>query len=616
MAGNEESLKKRVERLELIVADLRRTFGQQAESLPAKGPDVGAGSRESVSPVTDQDELSFPARPESAFEPPKTTTPLGKASVLPEAMYRSEFWLNKVGIGLLLFGVAFLFKYSVDQGWLTEPVRVGLGCLLGLVLLLAGIHIHDKRRKFSQVLIGGAIATFYLTVFASFQLYHLVAQPVAFACMVAVTLGAFFLSLRNDEAVLALIGAVGGLGTPFLLYTPEGSLPGLIAYTCMVLGGTSAIFFYRGWRSLLWISTIGGWVIFSVACSRDMAALGVADHWVVQAGVLFAWLAFWALPVLREVLWAGNPGKWPEPWPDWLKYRCPALKKFVLRGTAHLLTLITPLFVLVFTAAVWRLPGETFGWIVLGGSLVYGLVFNILRGRGCRTLAYTHAVAALALLTIAFCLLLEGKVLLLTLAAEAAALHLTAHKLDDRVTAICAHVLYAITAIWLAVNLADSSFKPEGRIIFNAQAMTDLAVIAAILGASYVLSSETNWLYRLGAHLAVLGWFLRELSVPDHGQAYVTIAWGVYALALLIPGLRLNSAMLRNTGLATLFLVVGKLFLVDLVFLDPIWRILLFMCFGGVFLVISYYIRVLWKQPAGPVEGSESETGHTLSSER
>ncbi|MBD0355154.1 MAG: DUF2339 domain-containing protein, partial [Rubrobacteraceae bacterium] len=34
-----------------------------------------------------------------------------------------EWWLNRVGIGLLLFGIAFLFKFAVDQNWITPPVR-------------------------------------------------------------------------------------------------------------------------------------------------------------------------------------------------------------------------------------------------------------------------------------------------------------------------------------------------------------------------------------------------------------------------------------------------------------------------------------------------------------
>ena len=43
-----------------------------------------------------------------------------------------------------------------------------------------------------------------------------------------------------------------------------------------------------------------------------------------------------------------------------------------------------------------------------------------------------------------------------------------------------------------------------------------------------------------------------------------------------------------------------KLFLVDLAVLAPVWRIMLFMGFGGLFLVLSYYFQDLWVDRATP----------------
>jgi uncharacterized membrane protein len=48
-------------------------------------------------------------------------------------------------------------------------------------------------------------------------------------------------------------------------------------------------------------------------------------------------------------------------------------------------------------------------------------------------------------------------------------------------------------------------------------------------------------------------------------------------------------------GLVTLFVVVGKLFLVDLAWVGAVWRILLFLGFGVVFLLLSYYLQSLWR---------------------
>jgi uncharacterized membrane protein len=52
--------------------------------------------------------------------------------------------------------------------------------------------------------------------------------------------------------------------------------------------------------------------------------------------------------------------------------------------------------------------------------------------------------------------------------------------------------------------------------------------------------------------------------------------------------------------MGTLLLVVGKLFLVDLSELETIWRVLLFLGFGGLFLLLSYYFRALWKSNPEP----------------
>jgi hypothetical protein len=121
-------------------------------------------------------------------------------------------------MGLLLFGLAFLFKYSIEQGWLGPAVRVGFGALTGGALLAAGLRLYDERPRLRQVLLGGSSATFYGTVFAAYQLYGLVSYPVAFGAMVTITLLTIGLALQQDVASLAVIGTAGGLGTPFLLY--------------------------------------------------------------------------------------------------------------------------------------------------------------------------------------------------------------------------------------------------------------------------------------------------------------------------------------------------------------------------------------------------------------
>ncbi len=643
-----------------------------------------------------------------------------------------EWWMNKIGIGLLLFGVAFLYLLAVEKDWIGPPTRVGVGLAVGAALLLIGLRVYEDRRDFAQVLLGGGIGAFYITGFAAFQLYALVSYPVTFGFMIAVTLLAFFLSLRQDGASLSIIGVLGGLGTPFILYNEAGTLGGLVLYACLVLAGMGAIYFYKGWVSLLTVSFIGGWMgfLFGLAGSFPFWAGPYFEiqHVVLQLGVTFAWLLFWLAPVVREVLRTRNPAAWPLPTPGRLARSLFGEDGGILRGStpAHLASTITPLVALAFTQGIWSLQEETLGWLALGGAALYALAAPVLgRFEGGRV-AYTHALVALLLLTLALVLVLDGNALLFTLAAEAAVLHHVAHRLSDRMISAGAHFLFFIDAAWLGARLAVDILitviggfgpAPEARpAVFDVPALVDLTVITLAFGASsavvprsaarayrilahsaalawiarellplphgdtwtllswalygaglYVLSRRLPewgtaagthalfavvafWLgarlvggtvepgtpgavfdlwgisdlsiialltlmalaisplppprsvhaYRLAAHVAFLAWLWRELSVLPAGDAYVTIAWGLYAVGLFVVGLRLDRGTLVRGGMATLLLVVGKLFLVDLAEVGTVWRVLLFLGFGGLFLVLSYYLRSLWRPKAGP----------------
>jgi uncharacterized membrane protein len=204
----------------------------------------------------------------------------------------------------------------------------------------------------------------------------------------------------------------------------------------------------------------------------------------------------------------------------------------------------------------------------------------------------------LLFLTLAFVQLLDGNALFLTLAVEAAALHLLSRRLPDRALLVGGHLLFALVGLWLVERLTGSvdAGAPGIRATFDTSAITDLAILGVALAASTVLRPHAATLvYRICVHAALLGWLWRELSVLPDGDAYVTVAWGLYTVALLVAGLLLARSRLVMVGMGTLLLVVAKLLLVDLISLDAVWRILLFLGFGGVFLVLSYYLQDLWR---------------------
>ncbi|WP_018247975.1 DUF2339 domain-containing protein [Orenia marismortui] len=481
-----------------------------------------------------------------------------------EKMLSFEYWLNKIGIGLLLLGIIFLFKYSLNQGWVTPQIKVGIGLAIGITLEVIGLRVYSKRARFGQVLIGGGIAALYASGFAAFQLYEIVPYLLAFVFMLAVTLYAYYLSIRQEEVVLALIGFVGGVGTPFLLYSGEGSLVNLMLYLCFIVGGTSLVYLYKGWPLLLWVSVLGGWPLISLGLIGDIS---YAERRAVQVAIVFFWLIYWIIPVLREVLWSKNKNKWSKPSLDFLKdHLSEDMMAFVNRHV-NLLVIITPLISLLYSMKLWKvgyriwdLGNSSLRWggIALAGSVVYQAVAFILKKIKVKEkLEYVHILMAFVLLTMTLIILVEGNTLIAALALETTALILVSIKLKDKIMNLMSHLIFVVVAIWLGLRLAMNDLI--GLPILNTQAIVDIVIIiCGLVTTKNIKDKRVSQIYKLFfGHLAILTLLWRELSPVPNGYHLIAIAWAAEALAEYIIAKKYDNKLLKNAS----HLVFGALLL-------------------------------------------------------
>ena len=157
---------------------------------------------------------------------------------------------NYIGAVALFFGLAFLLKYAIDNNWITPPLRVLCGYVIGIGLLFTGYHFHRKGLPiFAQGVIGAGVAVCYLCGFAAYvpavvgspHAAPMVSYPLAFVLMSLAALLAFQQSLRYDALAIALLGWVGGLLTPFILHSGHAGLTGLYLYLLFFTAGMVAI---------------------------------------------------------------------------------------------------------------------------------------------------------------------------------------------------------------------------------------------------------------------------------------------------------------------------------------------------------------------------------------
>ncbi|MFC2085825.1 DUF2339 domain-containing protein [Bacteroidota bacterium] len=525
---------------------------------------------------------------------------------LPKISISTEELLKWSGIGLVLISMGLLFKYSVDMGWLTPGVRVAMGFSAAIVLLGLGFRAHQKRPRFAQVLQGGGIATLYITLFASFQVLDVLPYETAFIGMVSTTAFALTLALWQDDAGLAVFGLLGGLATPFVLYTGRGDVAALVSYAGLLLTATTAIYLWRGWRSMLYTSAIGGCAVFLIAAGElgTPSPASFNDHLVVQLSAVFMLVAFWIAPVVRSVsLESGGEASMMPDREIAGSTGVFANLESLFRNVVHLLIVITPLVAAALTDEAWRLSDVMHGMTMIGLAALFGGMAAYLSTIDRDRLAYTHWLTVGILVTVGLMLILDGDALIVGLAIEVLILHVLASRLDDRWPLAGGHILAIFLVFWMGTRLEGSVRSPA---IINLTALSDLVVIATGFAASFAIkASRVGLVYRAVSYIAALAWISRELAGFENGQAYVTAAWSVCGIALLVAGLTREDKNLRSAGLATLAVVVAKLFLVDLAELDPIWRIVAFLGVGAGFLLVGWFVPGLWgkgatsKQEAG-----------------
>lgn len=172
-------------------------------------------------------------------------------------------WLLRVGVLILVTGIGFFLKYSIDNGLLGEQARVALTVLAGVGMIVGGVRLVGRQyHLFSQGLLGGGIAVLYFSVFAAHSFYHLLGVYPSFALMLLVTVSAAILAIRLDSMLVAIFAIIGGYCTPILLSTGQVNFVGLFSYMLLLGSGILAINLYKQWHLLNFLSFFFNYLLF------------------------------------------------------------------------------------------------------------------------------------------------------------------------------------------------------------------------------------------------------------------------------------------------------------------------------------------------------------------
>jgi len=192
-------------------------------------------------------------RPQPAAPPPSAIQPTTPSAADHEALESriGSRWLLYVGVVAIVIGVSYFEKLAIDNHWVNETWRVIQGSVAGLVCIAAGLRIAKKSyRLYGQILAGAGVAILYVSIYAAFNLYHLINHPVAFGLMSAITILGAGLANSQGSQGLALVALSGGFATPFLLPTVSDAETALFTYDSLLIAGTIVLARRRDWPVL------------------------------------------------------------------------------------------------------------------------------------------------------------------------------------------------------------------------------------------------------------------------------------------------------------------------------------------------------------------------------
>ena len=552
------------ELLRLIAALTERVYNlEQAAGLPQTQPRTPSPAPTPISSKAGPPNL-FPATPNKEIRQE------------PQHELESRIgghWLNRVGIVAVLIGVSYFLKYAFDNEWVGPAGRVVIGLVAGVGVVFWSEYVRRSGYTiFSYSLKAGGIGVLYLSLWASFQVYQLVPNALAFFAMASVTAATVALAIWQDAEVIAAFAAVGGFITPVALSTGENNAVSLFTYIAILDVGALLLSRYRPWVRVLIGSYLGTLILYSSWHSRFYTPdqFSIAFVFVSAVFIVFALAAFFD------------------------KHESDS-KAIAILALATAATYFYEVWELFHHAG--RTRESAIAAVAL--SVVYFFMARQLTDSAPEVTSQVHWSIGVALLIIAVPIGLDARWITIGWFIEAGALV----EISRRTRKEFLKHLAAITLVLGVLRLVAIDKFDVTRLVFNERMTTFAVAIAVLAFVARTVATAGKQDERIAAILTVtiniLALLALNQEITDASRGIIrdfaySALWMSYGAGLMFIGFWKKSRFLRWQALILIGITTCKVFLYDVSTLDHGYRILSFIALGLILLATSFLYQRDW----------------------
>jgi uncharacterized membrane protein len=521
-----------------------------------------------------------------------------------EAFRMSDFlrkqWTSLLGILLMLAAFIYLFKYTIDLGWVTDAVVIAIGLIFATGFALLGITLDKNKghKLVGEMFAGLGMALLYTTFSFAGIYYELWDSMTVFICMLAVTVAFAAYAYQGNSRLLMNIGLIGAIVAPLVLRPATDQVFTLFLYMIVINAAFYFISVKKNWFELRLIGFIGTWLMYIVYYLHfDPEVDGI---WSMPYRYAIAAFLFYVIALLLS--------SWRERSYNGLNLYI-GLVNALLFGTWSVSILEGEISVSVPLAAmgllfvilafiVYQLTGQlTIAvWTKLAGGAFLFLIAAAQFGQGWESKPLINVYVWATLIVVLFVI---GRLSTLELFK------------------IASYAIWLVIVLYWFIVTWDA---PRGEwfgiyipfLNWGALAWIILAAIGFYYSTRVMFNSfkeeESMWFNSINAvisHLIVGGLLtvqienlFEEYMVPNFFDYQMTLSmtWGIYALLLFLWGAYSKQPVFRIFGSIVLVLVAGKTLLFDLAGEETIYKVVVLFALGVISFLITW-INNRWNQP-------------------
>jgi uncharacterized membrane protein len=532
---------------------------------------------------------------------------------------------SRIGIVALLVGATLFLKWAIDNHWIGPVGRIAAGLIAGAAIVVWSERFRKHGfNAFSYSLKAVGSGVLYLSLWAAFQLYHLLPATAALGAMILVTAWNAYMAWSQNSQILAAYALAGGFATPLLLSTGGNHEIFLFTYILAIDIATVVLVRLKPWQRLL-LGAFPATIVFFIGWYAEFyGAFNVGQ----PVGITTVFIVLFFIVFVVPSIGIGDA------------------KRPSTSITEVFLPLANAIFVALALYSVLQDSHhhELLPWVaVLFGALYLGLM----RVSQARVTSAVHLSLAVVFLTIAIPLKASGHWITIGWLAEGVALLWVSARISgpaSEPTAVSVHcILRRLAVAALALGFCGLLIQPFwlyyriDTAFFNSRFATSLFGIAALAASAAIAlrarkhedAASPSWLQIAGASIIALNLVavlacVRELETTWR-QTYgnpeadlkkslaISAFLMLYGAGLLAVGFWKRSAFLRWQAIILLAFTIGKTFLYDTRDLSQGYRILSFLGLGVLLMAISFAYQKDWLALRGPQAVAEIDEHNTPS---